>query len=141
MTVKKGSMVKFHYTGYFNTGEEFGSTAGKKPIECKIGEGRIIKGVEEALMGMEKSEKRGVVIPPEKAFGKRDKSLVKKAPKNAMGDNKVEIGQIITMKNKEGRVFDAQVLAIETDTITIDLNHPFADKTLKLNIEVVDISE
>ena len=78
MTVRKGSVVTFHYTGCFESGEVFGSTREKEPLKCKIGEGKIIPGIEEALLGMKKSEKKDVVITPDKAFGDRDERLIRR---------------------------------------------------------------
>ena len=67
MTVKKGSFVKFHYTGRLKNNKVFASTKGKKPLECRVGKEEIIKGIEEGLVGMKKLEKKEIIVPPEDA--------------------------------------------------------------------------
>lgn len=139
MVVKRGSLVKFHYTGKFDDGKIFSSSKRKGLIECKVGEGRLVRGIEDGLMGMKKSEKKEIVVPPDKGYGQRDRSLVIKVNKNILQNSNVEIGEVIKVKDERGKVLKAEVLAIETDTVTLDFNHPLAGKTLKFDVEVVEI--
>ncbi|MBL7101101.1 MAG: FKBP-type peptidyl-prolyl cis-trans isomerase [Nanoarchaeota archaeon] len=140
MIVKEGNLVKFHFTGKLENGEVFGSSIDSEPIECRVGEGKLIKGIEEGLIGMKESQKREIVVHPNKGYGRRDKSLVKKASKDILGGrNNIEIGQVIKVRNESGRVLNAEVLAIESDTVTLDLNHSLAAKKLKFDIEIVEI--
>lgn len=139
MKVKKGSIVEFHYTGCFDSGEEFSSTVGKKPIKCKVGEGEMIRGIEEALMGMQKLERKTIVVYPDKAYGERNETLVYKMPKDVIGDRSVEVGHILKVKNEKGKTFDARVITIEPDVITLDLNHLLAGRVLKFDIELIGL--
>lgn len=41
----------------------------KKPLTFKLGEGRVIKGWDEGLLGIKKGAKRILIIPPELAYG------------------------------------------------------------------------
>lgn len=138
MAIKRGNLVKFHFTGRFEDGEIFANTRGKEPIEYKVGEGRIFRDIEDALVGMEVSEKKEIVIPPDRGYKQRDETLVKKFPKNNLRGIEGKVGKIIRLENEEGD-FNAKVLAIEEDTVTIDLNHPLAGKTLRFDIEVLGV--
>lgn len=139
MAVKKGSFVKFHYTGRLKNDKVFASTKGKNPIECRVGKGEIIEGVEKGLVGMEKLEKKKLVVPPEKGYGKRIKSLGKTIPRGILQGKDVKVGQSINLQSKNGSILEARVLSIDTDTVDVDLNHPLAGETLKFDIEVVEI--
>lgn len=69
-TPKKGSMVTVHYTGKLLNGTKFDSSYDrKKPIDFPVGAGHVIKGWDEALMGMKKGEKRVLIIPPNLGYG------------------------------------------------------------------------
>ncbi len=139
MIVKEGNLVKFVFSGKLVIGEVFGSSIDSEPIECRIGEDKLVKGIEEGLIGMKESQKREIVVYPNKGYGKRDKSLVKKASKDILGSRNIEIGQVIKLRSETGRILNAEVLAIESDTVTLDLNHPLAGKKLKFDIEIVEI--
>ena len=139
MAVEKGSLVKFHYSAKLEDDRVFSSSKEEAPIQCKVGERKFIKGLEDGLIGMEVSQKKEVVIPPEEGFGHRRDELVRKEPKEVLLGKNVEIGQVIELRNKKGDVCSCEVIAIDVDAVTIDLNHPLAGKTIRCNLEVVEI--
>jgi FKBP-type peptidyl-prolyl cis-trans isomerase 2 len=51
-------------SGLYNPARDY------KPLQVVLGAHRIIKGFEEALVGMKLNETKLVTIPPEKAYGK-----------------------------------------------------------------------
>lgn len=66
---KKGDHVKVHYTGWLTSGKKFDSSVGGKPFEFRIGNGDVIKGWEEGVVGMKVGGKRQLRIPPDLAYG------------------------------------------------------------------------
>jgi len=70
--VQTGDTVRVHYAGRLQDGTEFDNSKKRgAPIEFTIGEGRVIPGWEEGLIGMQVGGERILVIPPEKAYGER----------------------------------------------------------------------
>ncbi|KAK2946354.1 putative Peptidyl-prolyl cis-trans isomerase FPR2 [Blattamonas nauphoetae] len=69
---KRGNKLKVHYVGtVVETGEEFDNSHERKvPFKFRLGEGAVIKGWEQGLIGMCEGEKRKLVIPSELAYGK-----------------------------------------------------------------------
>ena len=84
MPIKNGDKIKVDYTGTLENGDVFDTSEGKQPLEFTVGEGKIIKGFDEAVIGMEKDEEKEVTIPPEKAYGMPNPDLVKKLPKDQL---------------------------------------------------------
>ena len=72
-TPQKGNVVTVHYTGKLLNGKKFDSSYDRKqPIDFPVGAGQVIKGWDEALLGMKKGEKRVLIIPPVLATGHPD---------------------------------------------------------------------
>lgn len=65
-----GTTVSAHYTGKLLSGETFDSSYDRgQPISFPVGAGRVIKGWDEAFLGMTKGEKRTLIIPPNLGYG------------------------------------------------------------------------
>ncbi len=140
-TVQKGDKIKVHYTGTLDDGQKFDSSEGKDPLEFKAGEGMVIKGFDEAVIGMKKEEEKDIHIKSDEAYGKRNAQLVQKIPKEKVGDKiKPEKGQVLAFQDPQGRVIRALVVDIDDQNLTIDLNHPLAGKDLNFKVKIVDIA-
>lgn len=65
-----GSKINVHYVGRLQDGQEFDNSHKRgSTFEFTVGEGRVIKGWEEGLVGMKEGGQRILVIPPELAYG------------------------------------------------------------------------
>jgi FKBP-type peptidyl-prolyl cis-trans isomerase FkpA len=77
---RSGRILTVHYTGWLYQpdalgyrGKKFDSSRDRgQPFQFLLGEGRVIKGWEVGLVGMQVGGLRRLVIPPEMAYGSRD---------------------------------------------------------------------
>ncbi|MBR5602880.1 MAG: FKBP-type peptidyl-prolyl cis-trans isomerase [Bacteroidales bacterium] len=74
---KPGDRVAFHYKGYYLNGEMFDSSYDKSyPLVVQLGEGMLIKGMEEALLSMNKGSKSKIIVPFYLAYNDMDNAPV-----------------------------------------------------------------
>ena len=88
MQAKSGDKVKVHYVGTFKNGEVFDSSVSRsEPIEFTLGAGQMIKGFENAVMGMNVEEKKSVTIPSDEAYGPVSEKNIVDIPSAEVPDN------------------------------------------------------
>ena len=141
MLVKNGDTVNIHYTGKFEDGQEFDSSKGKDPLTFKVGSGQVIPGFEEAVIGMKEGEKKKISISPEKAYGELRKDLIKEFPRSMLGTGQVSVGQVVQLKTVDDQIVSARVEGLADNTVTFNLNHPLAGKTLCFKLELINIEK
>ncbi|MEX0932629.1 MAG: peptidylprolyl isomerase [Candidatus Pacearchaeota archaeon] len=143
MTIEKGSKVKLQYEGKLETGEVFDSsnkTGEEVPLEFVAGEGHVIKGFDDAVLGMQEGEEKSFEINPEDAYGERREEMKQEIPKSALPQDKTpEKGMMLMMSSPQGQQFPARIEDVKEDSIIIDLNHPLAGKKLLFKVKVVGI--
>jgi FKBP-type peptidyl-prolyl cis-trans isomerase len=72
-----GSTAQVHYTGTLENGKEFDSSRGKgTPFAFRVGDGQVIRGWEEGVLGMKVGERRKLVIPPAVAYGSQGQGSI-----------------------------------------------------------------
>ena len=70
--VKSGDTIVVHYAGTLQNGEEFDNSKKRgEPFVFKVGQGMVIKGWEQGVIGMKVGGQRILVIPPELGYGER----------------------------------------------------------------------
>ncbi len=139
--IKQGDLVKVNYVGKYDSGEIFDQSK-DQPLEFIAGQGMVVKGFDNAVIGMKKAEKKTVTINAEEAYGPSRAELVQEVPKEAFGDKVKDLKEGVTIglnhPKMPGQMMPALIKKIAEDKIILDLNHPLAGKTLVFEIEAVD---
>ncbi|MCW4045617.1 MAG: peptidylprolyl isomerase [Candidatus Bathyarchaeota archaeon] len=149
MVLQKGDFILVEYTAKVKeTNEVFDTTneeTAKKehlhkegeiyePRLIVVGEGWMLKTLDESFTTMEPGKTATVEISPDKAFGARDPEKVKRVPLKqlvAKGINPV-IGMRIEYGGK-----NASIRSIGAGRVLLDFNAPLAGKTLVYDVTVI----
>jgi FKBP-type peptidyl-prolyl cis-trans isomerase 2 len=139
--VKKGDKIKVEYEGKLEDGTIFDSSKKHEaPLEFTVGEGQLIKGFEEAVVGMNVGEEKEIKLLPEEAYGNHNPELVREMPKETFqSDQEIEPGMMFLMNLPDGRQIPVRITNVSDEKVTIDLNSPLAGKTLVFKIKVLEI--
>jgi len=137
--IAPGDTIGVHYTGRFEGGDVFDSSEGRPPLTFTVGAGQLIKGFDDAVVGMVPGEKKTVTVSPKEGYGKRREDHVVDFPKaNIPQDMKLEVDMIVQMSDQSGRPIPVIVTEILDDVVRMDVNHPLVGKTLVFDIEFVE---
>ena len=148
MAIQKSDFVIIDYTGKVKeTGEVFDTTSEEIAKENKlykqgdiyepklvvVGEGWVLKSLDEALLTFKLNKKETVEVPPENAFGNRDPEKVKLVPIRRL------IARGITPRLGAQIEYDKKLATVRTmgsGRVTLDFNPPLAGKTLVYDVTV-----
>lgn len=146
MAVKIGDFIRIDYTENVDgqviaaTDKEVATAQGIFDEECQygphlvvVGSGQIIAGLEEDLVGKEIGYSGRVEIPPEKAFGTHDPKKVEVIPINKFKEQKPVPGMRVGVDNKVGVV--SRIIGRK---VSVDFNHPLADKTIVYEYKILE---
>jgi peptidylprolyl isomerase len=146
--IQKSDFIIVDYTGKVKeTGEVFDTTSEEVAKEEKlykegelyeprlvvVGEGWVLKALDEALPTFKLKKKESVEIPPEKAFGERDPEKVRLVPLRRLA------ARGITPKVGGQIEYDKRLATVRTmgsGRVQLDFNPPLAGKTLVYEVTV-----
>jgi FKBP-type peptidyl-prolyl cis-trans isomerase 2 len=104
-----------------------------EPKLIVVGEGWVLKTLDESLLNMELGTPQTVEIPPEKAFGPRDPEKVKQVHLKKLAEKGINpaVGMRIEFGGK-----NASIRSIGAGRALLDFNPPLAGKTLVYDVTV-----
>jgi peptidylprolyl isomerase len=149
MALDKGSLVLVNYTAKIkDTDEAFDTTIEEdakkfnihdptrtyEPRLISVGDGWVLKGLDEALTNANVGENMNVEVPPDKGFGARDPEKVRMIPLRKLGEKaeEVKVGDAIEIDDKVGII-----RFIGSGRVQIDYNHRLAGKTITYAMQVL----
>lgn len=150
--VENGNKIAVDYTGTLEDGtlfdtsiEEKAKTANKymegrdyQPLEFTVGKGEMIKGFDAAVVGMKIDETKTITLAPEEAYGQPNPQLVQEVPVEQIKSSGIEPKQGMIL-SANGR--PVRITKVDETTVTLDMNHELAGKTLIFEITVKEINK
>ena len=138
--VSMGDTVRFHYTTKLENGAELDSSRSGDPMQVTLGEGRIIAGLETALVGMAAGDAKTVTIRAEDAYGPHHAEFVRVVDRSMIPANiELEVGKVLQAGASDAEQIDLTITEVAEGTVTLDANHPLAGQALTFEIEIVSI--
>ncbi|NLE02937.1 MAG: peptidylprolyl isomerase [Fibrobacter sp.] len=139
MSAKKGDTVRVLYTGRLKDETVFDSSDGI-PMEFTIGEGMVIPGFENAVIGMNIGQHKTIEVPSELAYGPHMDELVATVNREQFPPAlEPQKGKQVRVANQLGQTFIMTIIEVADGTVTLDANHPLAGKDLIFDIDLIEI--
>jgi FKBP-type peptidyl-prolyl cis-trans isomerase 2 len=137
---KTGDTVKIHFTGKMQDDTVVETSKDRGPLEFKIGEGNVISGLEQGIIGMQVGDKKTLTISPQEAFGLPRQELMVDLNKDDIPEGiKLAVGIHLDIQASDGQTFKVKVVDVKEDNVTLDANHPLAGVTLIFDVELIEI--
>lgn len=145
MQIKPNDFVEIEYTGKLkDSGIVFDTTDEKVakehelpraqygPVVVIIGQGQLLKGLEEQIIGKEPG-KYIIQLSAEKAFGKKNAKLIQLVPTKKFTEQKIQPVSGLQL-NIDGNI--CTIRQVTGGRVMVDFNHPLAGRDVVYEINV-----
>jgi len=147
---KKGDFLEIEFVGRNLSNDEIFDTnipeeakkinpkTEPKPLAICVGQGMVVRGLDEALEGKETGKKYTVRIASDKGFGKRQSNLVRLIPLKVFAAQKVypQPGMTFALDNTL-----VKIVSVSGGRVMADFNHPLAGKDIEYEFTINKILE
>ncbi len=135
--VQKNDFIEIEFTGKANNeifdttdkeeAKKIGLDADVKPLIISTGNEMLLKGFDEFLEGKEIGKEYSITLKPEKAFGKRNPSMIKTMPIRIFHEKQMNPypGMTVQLDN-----YIAKILSVSGGRVSVDFNNPLAGKEI-----------
>lgn len=151
-TVEPGDNVTVDYIGRYENGSVFDTSIEQvavdsglynparsyEPLGFFAGQGQMIEGFDEAVIGMSVGEEKTVTIPPEKAYGNYSEDLLVSMPSEDFANANITpvVGEQVSYMWRA-----CTIVEVTEGNVILDCNHQLAGETLTFTMRVVSIGE
>ncbi len=134
------SRVTLHFTLALANGDEVDSTRGGDPATFAMGDGSLLPGFEQALLGLEVGDDVQLTIEPDRAFGIHREENVHRLAIDKFADLQLEPGLMVSFAAPGGEL-PGVVLEIDPPWVVIDFNHPLAGRVITFAVSILSVED
>ncbi len=135
MKIQPNTMVTVRYTMEPVGDEAFPYPKGPFRMEALVGHGRLLPGLERALMGATEGAALEVVLEPEDFAGGAggDAYLLRE---DVVEEGPLEVGAVRHTMDENRCLRPFRILAVDGDRLRVDFSHPFAGRAFRFRVVV-----
>lgn len=140
--IEPGAQVTLHFSLLLASGQEVDTTRNAKPAVFVVGDGKLLPGFEEALLGQRAGFAAQLKLPPERAFGEHNPANVQVLARDrfaGMGEEQpLEEGLVVSFAAPDGEL-PGVVVGLYEETVKVDFNHPLAGQDIIFDVSVIKV--
>ena len=140
MQIAPGSQVMLHLSLALSDGTVVENTFEDEPIVFVLGDGTLDEGLELALYGLNPGDTQTLTLMPGQAFGMPDPAAVNHVPITVFPETiQIETGSVVGFTSPDGEELAGTVIAVGTEDVEVDFNHPLAGKEIVFTVKVLSV--
>lgn len=140
VVIAEGTIVTLHFSLTLSDGEVIDSTFNEEPATFTVGDGNLLAGFEELVMGLSAGAKEVFTIAPEKGFGQHNPSNVQVIARDQFAEDiQLESGLVLSFADAQNTELPGVVTAFDEDNVTVDFNHPLAGKDILFEVDIITV--
>ncbi len=147
MSIDKNSRVTLNFSLNLLDGHLIDSNFDNEPVTFDMGDGSLLVGFEQSLMGLTAGQTQCVTIEAKNAFGlfnqENEQSFKRSDFAGLLGDPPVELtkGLVVSFADAAGNELPGVVKSFADDNVTVDFNHPLAGRDIIFEVKIVEVGQ
>lgn len=138
--VAPGRRLRLQFELALANGAVIDSCYEREPACCTVGDGSLLPGFEQQLLGLTAGEGCDILLSPEQAFGQPNPDNVQRFPRYRFPpDLQLSEGLMVDFADAGGYRQAGVVLACDSQWVRIDFNHPLAGKRIRFRATIIDV--
>jgi FKBP-type peptidyl-prolyl cis-trans isomerase SlpA len=135
-SIAAGSLVSLHFSLALTTGELIDSNFEQPVASFRLGDGSMLPGFEQELLGLSKGDEIEIALAAEQAFGAVNPANRHRFPiakfRNLLEDDLIptEVGAVVSFKDAGGFDLPGVIAELTEFMVVVDFNHPLAGKEI-----------
>lgn len=144
-SIAAGSRVSLHFSLSLPGGELIDSNFDSSPASFRMGDGSMLPGFEQQLLGLSAGDELDTTLAAELAFGAINPANKHRFPiakfQNLLEDDLIptEVGAVVSFKDAGGFDLPGVIADISPSTVIVDFNHPLAGKDIVFKARIVSV--
>ncbi|MCV6621283.1 MAG: peptidylprolyl isomerase [Cellvibrionaceae bacterium] len=141
LAIGPGTQVTLHFAIKMADGTLVDSTFDGSPATFSVGDGNLLPGFEQVLMGMCAGDEKEFPISPEQGFGQRNPNNIQEIPKNSFAEDiELEEGLMVSFADAQQAELPGVVAEVNDDVVKVDFNHPLAGRDLIFEVRIIAVA-
>ncbi|MEX2365519.1 MAG: peptidylprolyl isomerase [Pseudohongiellaceae bacterium] len=139
--IASGSRVGMHFSLALENGEIIDSNFDRQPVAFTLGDGSLLPGFENCLLGLEAGSKASFILTADQAFGAVNEDNIQRYPRYQFpADLALEKGLVIAFNDAGNNEQTGVIVDHDKTYVTMDFNHPLAGRTIIFTVEILSQS-
>jgi FKBP-type peptidyl-prolyl cis-trans isomerase SlpA len=135
-SIAAGSLISLHFSLALITGELIDSNFDQPTASFRLGDGSMLPGFEQKLLGLRAGDEIEATLGAEQAFGEINPANRHRFPiakfRNLLEDELIptEVGAVVSFKDAGGFDLPGVIAELTESMVVVDFNHPLAGKEI-----------
>ncbi|MFC3152176.1 FKBP-type peptidyl-prolyl cis-trans isomerase [Litoribrevibacter euphylliae] len=138
--IAEGMEVTLHFAIMLSDGAVVDSNFETQPATFVMGDGNLLPGFEEVMVGLTAGDEQTFTLLPEKAFGQPNPNNVQSFKRDQFAeDMNLEPGLMLSFADANKAELPGVVKSVLENEVIVDFNHPLAGETLEFKVKIVNV--
>ena len=140
LRIGAGSRVTLHFAIKLEDGTEIDSNFKGAPASFVMGDGNLLPGFEQALMGMARGDAASHRIAPENGFGQPNPANIQTfKPDQFDPEVTLQPGLVMTFQDAANTDLPGVIAEVTDSEVKVDFNHPLAGRELDFDVKIIAV--